>query len=348
MVSIKQMRSSNASLAAKAPGMVALFIGATSGTGMGSLKQLARHANAPKVYIVGRSQRSAAPLLAELQSLNPKGTFVFLETEISLVRNVDKICHEISSKEKQMDLIVMSTGYLTFAGRQETDEGIDTLAALSYYIRLRAVHDLLPLLHASPSPRVVAILAGGNESAIDLTDLENHKNQSLIASAVTSTTQTTLAFEVLAQAHPGIAFAHVYPGFVNTGQLRRFMQTAPGLWAWPAWVTQMTLVPLVSLFAQTPESFGEKLLFMATSARFPPAEGMGEGEGFVVAMPKGVAVAKSSVEEGGKGNGVYRLNNAGESAPDSPVLADYRKQGAGKTVWESTQGVWERALKQAK
>ncbi|MCJ1433420.1 hypothetical protein MMC27_002780 [Xylographa pallens] len=346
MVSIKLIRSSIASLATKAPGMVALFIGATSGTGMGTLKQLAKHANAPKVYIVGRSQRSAAPLLDELKRLNPQGTFVFLETEISLIRNVDQICREIASQEKQMDLIVMSTGYLTFAGRQETDEGIDTLAALSYYIRLRAVHDLLPLLNASPSPRVVAVLAGGNEAAIDLTDLENRKKHSLIASAVTSTTQTTLAFEVLAKANPGIAFAHVYPGFVNTGQMARFMQTAPGFWAWPAWVAQKTLVPFVSLFAQTPDSIGERLLFIATSARFPPAEG--KGEGFMVALPQGVEVAKSSVEEGGKGNGVYRLDSAGESAPDIPILAEYRKQDAGKTVWESTQGVWERALKQAK
>ncbi|MCJ1380417.1 hypothetical protein MMC17_003520 [Xylographa soralifera] len=345
MVNIKYVRSSNASLAAKAPGMVALFLGATSGTGMGTLKQLARYANAPKVYIVGRSQRSATPLLDELKSLNPKGTFIFLETEISLIRNVDKICSEISSKEKKLDLLVVSTGYLTFAGRQDTDEGIDTLAALSYYIRLRAVHNVLPLLHASPSPRVMSILAGGREGAIDLTDLENRKKFSLIATAVTSSTQNTLAFETLAKTNPAITFAHVYPGFVNTGQMYRFMQTAPGFWAWPAWLAQWTLVPLVSLFAQTPEGIGETLLFIATSARYPPAEV--KEEGFMVALPKGVEVAKSSIETGGKGNGVYRLDNYGESAPDTPLMQDYRKQDAGKTVWESTQAVWERALKKA-
>ncbi|MCJ1287500.1 hypothetical protein MMC26_006852 [Xylographa opegraphella] len=345
MVNIKHVRSSNASLAAKAPGMVALFIGGTSGSGMGTLKQLARHAKAPKVYIVGRSQHSATLLLDELKSLNPQGTFIFLETEISLIRNVDQICREISSQEKQMDLIVLSTGYLTFAGRQETDEGIDTLAALSYYIRLRTVHNLLPLLHASPSARVISILAGGKESAIDLTDLENRKKHSLTAAAVTSTTQNTLAFEWLAQAHPTITFAHVYPGFVATGQMERFMRTAPGFWAWPAWVAQKTLVPLLYLFAQTPDAVGERLLFIATSARYPPAEP--GGEGFMAAMPKGVAVAQSSVEEGGRGNGVYRLNNYGESAPDSAVLKDYRRQGAGKTVWQSTEGVWARALKKA-
>ncbi|MCJ1316187.1 hypothetical protein MMC15_001507 [Xylographa vitiligo] len=345
MVNIKYVRSSNASLATKEYAMVALFIGGTSGTGKGTLRQLAKHAKAPKIYIVGRSQRSATPLLDELKSLNPQGTFVFLETEISLIRNVDKICSKIARQEKKMDLIVMSTGYLTFAGRQETDEGIDALAALSYYIRMRAVHNLLPLLNASPSPRVMSILAGGGEGAIDLADLENRQKHSVLTAAVSVATQNTLALEVLAAANPGITFAHVYPGFVATGQMNRFMLTASGIWAWPAWLVEKTIVPLVYLFAQSLDGIGERLLFIATSARYPPAEP--KGEGFMVAMPKGVEVAKSSIEEGGKGNGMYRLDNYGESAPDSAVMADYRKKEAGKTVWEGTEAVWARALKKA-
>ncbi|MCJ1398419.1 hypothetical protein MMC11_001617 [Xylographa trunciseda] len=345
MVKIKDVRSSNASIAAKPPGMVALFIGATSGSGMGTLRQLAKYAQAPKVYVVGRSQSSATHLLNELKELNPIGTFVFLETEISLIRNVDKICSEIASKEKKVDLIVMSTGYLTFAGRQDTDEGIDTLAALSYYIRIRTIYNLLPLLNASISPRVISILAGGKEGAIDLTNLELLKKHSPVAPYAVPATQMLFAFEELAKTNPSISFAHVYPGVVNTGQLYRFMQTATGLWALPAWLAQWTIVPVLYLFSQTPDGIGEMMLFIATSARYPPAEV--KGEGFMVAMPKGVQVAKSSDERGGKGNGVYRLDHHGESAPDTPVLAGYREQNAGKTIWESTEGVWRRALKKA-
>ncbi|MCJ1391815.1 hypothetical protein MMC18_004682 [Xylographa bjoerkii] len=340
MVNIKYVRISNGSLATKAPGMVGLFIGATSGSGRGTLKQFAKHATATKAYI-----SSATPMLEELARLNPQGTFEFLETEIFLIRNMGKICSEITSKETKVDLIVMSTGYLTFAGRQDSDEGIDTLAALSYYIRIRAVYNLLPLLNASPSPRVVAILAGGTEGAVDLTDLELRKKHSLIAAAGLSATQTLFALEELAKTNPSISFVHVFPGFVNTGQLDRFMKTAPGLWAWPAWLAQWTLVPLVSFFAQTPDGIGEMMLFIATSARYPPAEV--KGDGFMVAVPTGVTVAKSSYEKDGKGSGVYRLNQHGESAPDTPVLADYSKQEAGKTIWESTEGVWTRALKKA-
>ena len=98
--------------------MVALFIGATSGIGQSTLKQFVKYARAPKVYVVGRSKASAASLLDELKILNPQATIIFLETQISLIRNVDRICNEIKSYEQRMDLMVLSTGYLSFAGRQ--------------------------------------------------------------------------------------------------------------------------------------------------------------------------------------------------------------------------------------
>ena len=118
MVNIKNVRISNASLKEKSPGMVALFVGGTSGVGKGTLEQLARYTDEPKVYIVGRSRSAASPLLEELKTINPNGTFTFMETEISLIKNVDKICSEIKEKEQKLDLIVLSTGFLTFAGKE--------------------------------------------------------------------------------------------------------------------------------------------------------------------------------------------------------------------------------------
>ena len=191
----------------------------------------------------------------------------------------------------------------------------------------------------------MSVLAGGKEGPIDLTDLELRKNYSLIGSTKVSTTQTLFALEELASIHTSISFIHVYPGFVHTGQIDRLMQTAPGLWAWPAWVARWAVVPLISLFATTAEEAGERGLFLATSARYPPADPTGEG--FMVLPPKGVDIAKSSNEKDGKGNGVYRIDNYGESAPDTPVLAGYRKEEAGKTIWESTEAVWKRALERA-
>jgi NADP-dependent 3-hydroxy acid dehydrogenase YdfG len=120
MVNIKDVRKSNLAfkLSGHASGLVAVFVGATSGVGMGTLKQFAKYATAPKVYVIGRSKTGATPLLNELKASNPEATFEFIETEISLIKNVDLACDEIKSKEKKVDILFMSPGYLSFNGRQ--------------------------------------------------------------------------------------------------------------------------------------------------------------------------------------------------------------------------------------
>lgn len=117
MVNIKDVRASNATFKESKESLTAVFVGGTSGIGKGTLKQFAKHAHAPKVYVVGRSKKSAQPLLDELAASNPQGTFVFLETEISLMKNVDKVCEEIKARESKIDLLFMTPGYLSFEGR---------------------------------------------------------------------------------------------------------------------------------------------------------------------------------------------------------------------------------------
>ena len=118
MVSIKDVRISNSTFKATSePGLVAIFVGATSGIGLGALKQFSKLAKAPKVYIIGRSKKAATPLLEELQASNPNATFHFIETEISLIKNVDSACEEIKKNEKKLDILIMTPGYLTWGGR---------------------------------------------------------------------------------------------------------------------------------------------------------------------------------------------------------------------------------------
>lgn len=120
MVNINNVRKSNLAfkLSGHASGLVAVFVGATSGIGMGTLKQFAKYAQAPKVYILGRSKKAAVSLLSEIQSSNPEGKFEFIETEISLMKNVDLACDQIKANEEKVDILFMSPGYLSFDGRK--------------------------------------------------------------------------------------------------------------------------------------------------------------------------------------------------------------------------------------
>lgn len=344
MVNIKDVRTSNASLKESKHSLTAVFVGGTAGIGMGTLKQFAKHAYAPKVYVVGRSKSAAKPLLDELTTSNPQGTFVFLETEISLIKNVDKVCEEIKATEKHVDLLFMSAGYLSFEGRNETSEGIDLSQSLRYYARLRFAYNLLPLLNASQAPRIVGILAAGDEVEINFNDLEFKNNFNGIKAAANGATQTTLAFEELAKSNPNITFIHKHPGVVATGLADKLLTTATGFWIYPAMLLRW-VVPFMLLFAIPIDVVGERGLFVATSARYPPAQPKTGNLG--VALPKGVEVAKASVITDGKGNGVYLLDKNDDSTRDAPVMPRYREEGKSKVVLESTISVWERALERS-
>ncbi|RAL62318.1 hypothetical protein DID88_004884 [Monilinia fructigena] len=326
------------------PGIVAVFAGATSGIGMGTLKAFIKNANAPKAYIIGRSESAAASLLEDLRLSNASATLNFLPGEISLIKEVDRLCNEIKSKEKRVNFIFLSPGYLSWGGRNESSEGIDIPHSLRYYSRLRFAYNLLPLLKTAPNPRVISILAGGQEKAIDLNDLEVKQGFSMIKAAGSGTTQTTLAFEELAKLNPQISFIHKYPGFVDTGVVGRLMSSTKGIYAIPATFFRWIALPVLNIFAASVDEAGERGLFLATSGRYPSARPR-EGGNSGVELPAGVEIARSSViGENGGSNGVYRLRADDESVPDGDILSGYRKDNGGKVVWESTVGVWERAL----
>jgi NADP-dependent 3-hydroxy acid dehydrogenase YdfG len=132
MVNINDVRVSNASFKESKHSLVAVFVGATSGIGLSTLKEFARNAYKPTVYILGRSRSAAGPLLNDLTTLNPQATFCFIETEISLIKNVDKACEAIAAKEDRVDLLFMSPGYISLAGREGKYSQVQLLLSLEY------------------------------------------------------------------------------------------------------------------------------------------------------------------------------------------------------------------------
>jgi NADP-dependent 3-hydroxy acid dehydrogenase YdfG len=111
MVSFKQIQASNARIATSLPaGLVAVFVGATSGIGETSLRQFAKHARRPRAYFIGRSQKSGDRITAECKALNAEGEFTFTKADVGLIRVVDDVCREIKSKEKEINLLFLSAG----------------------------------------------------------------------------------------------------------------------------------------------------------------------------------------------------------------------------------------------
>jgi len=113
MVALEVIRASNERIAAALPTeLVAVFVGATNGVGETTVRQFARYVTSPRVYLVGRSQEAGLRITNECKALNPKGEFIFISRDTSLIRNVDDICNEIQRRETSINLLFLTIGTL--------------------------------------------------------------------------------------------------------------------------------------------------------------------------------------------------------------------------------------------
>lgn len=113
MVSLELIRASNSHIATSFPaGLVAVFVGATSGIGETTLKQFAKYTEQPRVYFIGRRASEGKRIQAELNHLNPAGEYHLVENDVSLLKNVDDVCRHIRARESSINLLFLSCGTL--------------------------------------------------------------------------------------------------------------------------------------------------------------------------------------------------------------------------------------------
>ncbi|KAF2502941.1 NAD(P)-binding protein [Lophium mytilinum] len=323
MVAIQAVRSHNAALKDLGPGLVAVFVGGTSGIGLSTAREFVRNTTSPRLYLVGRNQEEATKIAQEFDQINPESKTTFVKADLSLLRNVDKACSEIQAKEPKINLIFMTCGYFTTKGRQETAEGLDRKFSLHYYARWRFAQNLLPQLTAAatsdPLSRVVSVLDPMIRSNLVLDDLSLKTHFSLSNCAAHACGFSDFAAEELAAANPNTSFIHAYPGLVNTGLANTF---GPILR-----VGATILMAALKPFAVPLTESGERHLYAATNQAYAPKAKAGED----------AALGSDGV----KGSGAYWLSWNGERM-DSDRLKGYRAQGLGKTIWAHTLEVFDK------
>jgi hypothetical protein len=138
--------------------------------------------------------------------------------------------------------------------------------------------------------------------------------------------------EEFAVRNPAISFLHTAPGIVKT----------PGARELPLWARIPTnmILAVSKPFIQDLEDTGKRQLFMATSARFPPAEPSGAGTTSAgVHLIKDLEIAKGSDDV--KGSGSYLVGWTGETNKNVDVITDYRRKDVGKTIYDHIMGVFD-------
>ncbi|KAL9092512.1 MAG: hypothetical protein Q9165_004316 [Trypethelium subeluteriae] len=336
MVSRNIIESSNDRIKSTLPGLVAVFAGGTSGVGETTVRQFAKYATRPRVYIIGRSGEAGERIVGECKALNPEGTFIFMKRETSLIRNVDEICHELTGKEEVINLLFLSVGTLQIG--MKTEEGLHYSAALGTYGRSRFISNLLPLIRrATGLRRVVSVFQGTYEGEIKMTDFQGwnlglRENQGHKASIA------TLDLEAHHKAAPEVSFVHNFPGAVESGigrgsigGLMRVLKTIQTL------IGPLVNIPLVEA--------GDRHVFFCTSARFSTGP---EDTTAGIPLIEGLDLARGT--DGQIGSGVYSIDANGESANSTveELLAQLRKRGMVDQVRERMESDINAALASSK
>ena len=199
---------------------------------------------------------------------------------------------------------------------------------------MRFIYNLLPLLNKAPTPRVLSVLAGGQERRLMTDDLGLKNNYSLLNVVNQTTTMHTLALEQIAKTNPSVSFVHVFPGWVCTDFVEKLFNSVSRLnsttynilMALVGWL----LLSIFRLIATPVKESGERQLFHATSPAYPSARTLQscnhEAEGaFECSVP---------------GNGVYRVYVTGETKSDTKVLGPFREAHMTEKVWDHTNEVF--------
>ena len=323
--------NNNDSLKVAGSGLTAVFVGATNGIGLGALRALTKHTDAPTIYIVGRSMPRLESLIAELKALNDTATFIPIHAaDLGLIRDADGAAKGIAKTASKIDLLIMSPGYAAFY-RDESPEGLDRQFCIQYYSRMRFLVTLAPLLRQAPSPRVVSVLSAGNEGMIYEDDFK-FKTRSIAKGLGAPMSMTTLFLEEFSrqEGNERMVLSHIYPGWVADTGFKVY-----GI-PWPLQkFLEWFIKPVGKMVGYTSEEAGERVLFAATSGRYRR-------------LKEGMSAEGSMVQKGadGKvGSGVYIIGAASQTLEANKTLKKLQGRRYAKKVFGHTMQEFERIAK---
>jgi NAD(P)-dependent dehydrogenase (short-subunit alcohol dehydrogenase family) len=254
---IKQFNSTHTPSVNKAVGV---FFGGTSGIGKETAYMFAQKFDRPTVFIVGRSEEAGSQIVADLNRLNARATFI--KSDLSQMKEVLRVSEIVKNDTSKINLLFLSQGILSTAGRTETAEGIDLRMALNYYGRWLAVKELAPLVQKAyndgdkDNARVVSVLAPGNEGPYQENDMQLRNKFSLANQNRHITQFTSAAVLRFSRIYPDLSFIHANPGYVATGITREL----------PWYVRFPSTVLLKTPWAITAQDSGQKFFYMGAAS----------------------------------------------------------------------------------
>lgn len=133
-------------------GKTAIVTGATSGLGREAADLLARQG--AHVCVVGRSQEKTERVRGEIAGSESD------VADLSSLAETNAFAERFVAGHDRLDVLVLNAGALTHEFTL-TDEGFEVTFATQVLSQFLLIRELLPLLEAAPSARVITVASGG-------------------------------------------------------------------------------------------------------------------------------------------------------------------------------------------
>ncbi len=234
-------------------GKTVVATGATSGVGEEAALALARMG--ARIVFVARDEKRAEATLAKLERAAPRlGHGVHL-ADLSSMAETRRVGRLIAKTEPKVDVLVNNAGAM-FADRRVTPEGLEMTFALNHMAYFLMTAALGQSLAAAAPARVVSTSSMAHEGMrLDFSDLQSARGYDGWRAYGRSKLANILFTREAARRLKGVGVAAncFHPGFVAS----RFGSASGG------WTSR--LMPLIRMFAITPQEGADTLVYLASS-----------------------------------------------------------------------------------
>lgn len=201
-----------------------VITGATSGIGLETAKALAGAGGA--VLLTGRNQAKGVTALATIRAAHPDAQIAFARCDVADLSSVNKFADGMLAHGRPFDALINNAGIMAPPQRIETVDGFEGQLGTNVIGHYLLTARILPLLQATPAPRIVHLASLAHlRGRIFLDDLNAERSYNPWARYQ----QSKLAMLLFAQAlqrHSdaggwGIASVAAHPGLAATNLFRR-------------------------------------------------------------------------------------------------------------------------------
>jgi NAD(P)-dependent dehydrogenase (short-subunit alcohol dehydrogenase family) len=205
-------------------GRTVLVTGAAGGIGLetaAALANLGAH-----VVLAARSEARGAPALGRIR--REGGSAELLSMDLGAFASIREAAERFSSACARLDVLVHNAGVAT-RRREVTPDGHERIWQTNFLAPFLLTRLCMPLLEASPAPRIVNVASEAHRSArFDWKDPELERGFAGFRAYANSKLALILWTRELARRKPAIAVNAVHPGVIATGIWRAV--PAPGRW----------------------------------------------------------------------------------------------------------------------